>query len=239
MRALEQSARVGGAPRFPPPSMTRRPVGLTRSTEIFAMTTRTRIIAASLAGIALLGAGAALARGGHDQPDMTRSGAAEHATEMFKRMDVNGDGQIDAADREAMREQHFARLDTDGDGTISPDEFAAARGARGGPEGERGGMRGHRGEGHGEHGMRAMHHGFGVPGGPAMVAGVDTDQNGSISQTEFANAALSRFDKADTNNDGTVTSAERQAQRQGMRDRMQRMRDAAGMAGKTAPQPAD
>ncbi|WP_273689352.1 EF-hand domain-containing protein [Ketogulonicigenium vulgare] len=48
----------------------------------------------------------------------------------FEVLDVNGDGQIDAADFDAMEAQRaaerFAAIDTNGDGAISPEELATA-----------------------------------------------------------------------------------------------------------------
>ena len=196
------------------------------------MSRKNRIIAASIAGIALLGGGAAIAQGKQDRPDLTRSAATQHAAAMFDRMDVNGDGQLDEADREVRQEERFAALDTDGNGAISQEEFAAARTERG----ERGEARMGRGGGHhgeGRHGKRGMR-GEGFHGGGAMrgmmARTADADQDGSISQAEFTGALLARFDAADADNDGTLTSAERQAQREKMRERFQQMRDTRALA---------
>jgi len=43
----------------------------------------------------------------------------------------------------------------------------------------------------------------------------DADHNGRISRDEFTKAELTRFDRADKNGDGTVTTAERNAYREG------------------------
>ena len=71
---------------------------------------------------------------------LTRAEAETHAKAMFVKLDVNKDGKLDKADREArraqMREEMFKRLDTNGDGMISKAEFLADRGPEGrGPEG--------------------------------------------------------------------------------------------------------
>ena len=47
-----------------------------------------------------------------------------------------------------------------------------------------------------------------------MMAQADADNDGAISQAEFTSYALTRFDSADANNDGTVTAEERREQRQ-------------------------
>ena len=69
-----------------------------------------------LAGATVLAAsGAALAQ---DRParnaDTTRAAAEQHAAAAFTRMDANGDGKVDAADREARHKAHFNRIDADG-----------------------------------------------------------------------------------------------------------------------------
>ena len=62
------------------------------------------------------------------------AGQAKSA-ERFDRMDVNKDGYIDQADRQARakqrRDEWFARADTDKDGKLSPAELEAARATRG------------------------------------------------------------------------------------------------------------
>src|SRR3546814_15144388 len=49
--------------------------------------------------------------------------------------------------------------------------------------------------------------------GMRMMGKADTDGDKAISQAEFQTAALARFDAADANKDGQVTSEERKAQR--------------------------
>jgi Ca2+-binding EF-hand superfamily protein len=66
-----------------------------------------------------------------------RISAAEQQA-FFERMDVNKDGYIDRADREARakqrRDEWFAKADTDKDSKLSPAELDAAR-AKAGPRG--------------------------------------------------------------------------------------------------------
>lgn len=197
------------------------------------MTKKTRVIAASLAGIVLLGGGAAIAQSKADKPDLTRAAASEHATTMFEQMDINSDGNLDQADREARQEERFAAIDTDGNGAISPEEFAAARPMRGeGGEARMGRRGGHHEEGHmGKRGMRGGH-GLAERGAMRGMMGrnADANQDGSVSQAEFTNSILSRFDAADTDKDGTLTSAERQAQREAMRARFHQMRDTQALS---------
>jgi hypothetical protein len=152
---------------------------------------------------------------------LTRAEAQAGATQMFAKLDANGDGKLDQADRAArhaaMQAKRFEALDANKDGSISKAEWdqhgadrAAKRAERGQKHAEAGepGQRGGHRMG-GRHGPRGGHHG--MRGGMMMKA--DTDGDKAISQAEFQTAALARFDAADANKDGQVTAAERQAQR--------------------------
>lgn len=185
-------------------------------------------------GAALIAVPAFAAPGGKNMGDadgngvLTRVEAQASATQMFAKMDANGDGKLDAADRAAKRSEmqakRFDGLDADKDGSVSKPEWdqqnaaraekraekraeraekRAAAGEAG--EGKRDGMRGHHGK-RGGHGMR---------GGMTMKA--DTDGDKAVSQAEFETAALARFDRMDANKDGQVTAEERKAAWQGMR----------------------
>ena len=137
--------------------------------------------------------------------EMTRAQAEQMATAMFTRMDANGDGKLDTADRAAKQQARFQRLDTDGNGQLSPAEFTARperadRAERG--QGQRAERRGHRGG-------RGMH--MGRMGG--------ANGNEAVTQTDFTARALARFDQADANKDGTVTREERRAARPQRPDR--------------------
>jgi hypothetical protein len=76
---------------------------------------------------------------GMDTDNDGRISAAEHRAQ-FDRMDLNKDGFIDQADRQARAEQHraewFAKADTDKDGKLSQAELDAVRG-KDGPRGPR------------------------------------------------------------------------------------------------------
>ncbi|HTU10002.1 MAG TPA: EF-hand domain-containing protein [Allosphingosinicella sp.] len=112
----------------------------------------------------------------------------------------------------------FERLDADNNGQLSREEFAQGRrGARGpgaagpmagaGPDGPPpGGPGWRRGRGHSGPGMgRGM--------GGMRMGGRLFGEAGFITAEQFRTRALARFDRADANRDGTVTVAERQAQR--------------------------
>ena len=192
------------------------------------MKTTTKRSIAIAAALALTGtAGIAMAQPGKWQAkDQTRAEVQAKTAQMFQKMDVNGDGTLDQADREAMRAKMFDRLDADGNGSISRAEFDAARGkmreGRGKMRAENGDAEGKRMGRHrrgGHHGMRGM----------TMMKAADTDNDGAISQAEFTTAALARFDAADADNNGTVTAAERKAAFEQMRA-MRKDRRTAGDA---------
>ncbi|MXP26337.1 hypothetical protein GRI39_09840 [Altererythrobacter indicus] len=165
---------------------------------------RKLIISLAAAAVAIAG-GSTLA---YAQPkmggDFTRSQAQERATKMFERMDVNSDGVIDAADREARMKQRFDKMDTDKNGSISFAEFSAR------PEWK--GKRGHHRMGRGGHGPMGMM--------------ADTDKDGKITRAEFQAHALAKFDAMDTDKNGTVTAAERKADRDAMRAKFSQQREA-------------
>lgn len=175
------------------------------------------VAALSIGGIAYAQPG----RGGGPMMDtdgngvVTRAEAKQAGDAMFTRMDVNNDGKLDQADRqarhEARRAEMFAKLDTNNDGSISNEEFMAMppRGpGMGGPgmDGKRG--PGMRGDGDG---WRGKHH-RGKRGGMMMMAKMaDTNNDGAVSKAEFDAAGEKHFAMMDADNDGQITQAERQA----------------------------
>lgn len=134
---------------------------------------------------------------------ITRAEAQDQAAKVFARLDANHDGKLDRSDREALRAQRqqarFDRLDTNKDGQLSREEFMA----RPAPGADGAGMAGRR---------------FGHGRGHGMMDGRKAEANGdrSLTQAEFVDAALRRFDRIDANHDGRITPDERQAARQAM-----------------------
>ncbi len=159
---------------------------------------------------------------------MTRADAQAHAAQLFAKFDANHDGKLDAADRAAHQAQMFDRIDTDHNGAISRDEFVAMhqRGAMGGA-GMHGMDRGAGGmdHGHAMGGHRLGGHGMGGHGSMAKMA--DTNGDGAISRDEFVAAAVKHFDGVDTDRNGTITPAERQAAHASMKAKWQARRGAA------------
>ncbi|OCC23853.1 hypothetical protein MB02_08465 [Croceicoccus estronivorus] len=184
------------------------------------MRTITKILLGAAGAATMAGAGLAYAAPGMGRGDVTRAEAQEQASRMFERMDANKDGKLDKADREARQQQRFERLDTDKNGALSPEEFAANRGKMRGP-GDRGpgDMRGPgKGQGDNPDGKRHRMGHKGKMGHGPMMQGMDTNGDGAISQAEFVAGHLAMFDKADADNNGTVTAKERKDMHQKMRD---------------------
>jgi Ca2+-binding EF-hand superfamily protein len=50
-----------------------------------------------------------------------------------------------------------------------------------------------------------------------MFTMADANQDGQVTEAEATQAALTRFDKVDTNKDGTISAAEHNAAREKMR----------------------
>ncbi len=128
---------------------------------------------------------------------------------LWTRLDVNKDGVLNDADREAKLAQMFDAIDANHDGSISKAEFMQHHKAMMDGKGRDGAappmgpppmeMMGR--------GGRMLHE---------MAEQADTNHDGSISRAEFDAAAKARFDKADANHDGKLTPAERRTMWAGM-----------------------
>jgi len=156
---------------------------------------------------------------------------------IFWLLDRNNDGQIDRSEVDALRTVIFDAVDTDGNGTVSQEEFIAVLGNFHGPRGMRGdrddGPRhgrwqqrgdrhdGPRGRGYadqdrgpGPHHGRGESHGHG-PGkgdfagrrGERMMDRLGIDEDG-LTKNDFVTAAPKLFERADTDNNGTVSQSE-------------------------------
>lgn len=215
-----------------------------------------RNLTLALSAAALTISGAAFAQAAPTQPraakpDLTRAEAQTRAQAMFARMDGNGDGTLNEADRAVMQDRRFQQMDTDRNGALSRAEFEAMHAKRG----ERGGRMAKRA------GAPAQTEAQKAERKAEMFARLDTDRNGSVSRAEldaarsaratsmagkregrqgrtgmaaagpvtqqaFLDRALARFDRADANRDGTVTQAERKTARDAMRQQWQAQRAA-------------
>ncbi len=151
---------------------------------------------------------------------VSRAEAQAAAESRFARMDANSDGQLNSADWEQIRQQRraamFTRLDADRNGSISQAEWNQAADQRAQRMGERLAQRGAARDGQephreGRHGGR-RHRGGGHHG-MAGAMRLDTNHDGTIMRDEFLAAVLERHAAMDSNGDGSVTGAERQAHR--------------------------
>jgi len=137
---------------------------------------------------------------------ITKAEAMAAADARFAKIDVNGDGTLNAADRTAMMAKLFVMMDSDKNGAISQSEFMAAHEA--GTE-----RRADRRERRMERIGASMREGRqrGRVGTIAMMARADTNGDKAVSQAEYRAAIDARFSKADANQDDSLSIEERQA----------------------------
>lgn len=181
------------------------------------------IAALAVTSAAVLSAAPGDMPGRDAQRAITKAEAMKMGDTRFAKMDANGDGMLNEADKTAMIAKRFAAMDTDKNGAISQAEFMAMHEARADRRGERRGKAMERGmmDGPGKMGMRGGHKGGHGGGAMGMMKRADTNGDQAVSQAEFRAAVEARFTKADTNNDGAISAEERQANRKGKwRDRM-------------------
>lgn len=154
--------------------------------------------------------------------EFTRAQAETRAAAMFDKIDLNSDGVLDSKDREARSRTHFDAMDSDKNGEISFTEFEATRGERGGKFAK---MHGERGDGKLAEGRRGVGpkgdgpRGVGPRGnGPHQIDGLaDANSDGKVSKQEFTALAMQRFERADANDDGTISADERRSHKGGKR----------------------
>ena len=136
---------------------------------------------------------------------LTRATLVRQLGASFKAVDTNGDGtlsvaEVGAAELKGLQnraaavrsrvEAEFNKLDTNHDGQLNKAEFMAALPAA--PT---------------------------SANGTAVVTQLDKNKDGKISVDEYNNPRLAAFDRLDSNHDGTISEAERQAARAGTRKR--------------------
>ena len=187
-----------------------------------------KIVTLSLAAAALVGAGGVAYAQADEAPALTRAQVEQRSAEAFARMDANGDGVLDRTDRDARRQERFARRDANGDGALSPaDRDARRKAAFERLDADKSGALSlaefsARAEQRDE--RRADRRGPGRRSAARLGRHADTNRDGTVTQAEFASAALARFDRVDVDKDGTISAGERPARRQMRRER--RGRDA-------------
>ena len=187
-----------------------------------------------LAGAAMLAtSGMAMAQPG-DGPrrerntEISRSQVIERSEQRFARLDLNNDGRLTAEEARSARGQRreqrieqradraFDRLDLDRSGSVTRTEFEQAREQLRERRGQR---RAEGGDNRRGRFARRAHRAH------AIRADRLFGEQGFITREQFNERALARFDRQDSNRDGTVTVAERresfEARRERRRDRRQ------------------
>ena len=178
---------------------------------------RKLILIGAASALSLTAAAFAMPGGKAAKMDTDGNGAVSKVEAMaasdarFSKMDVNNDGTLNATDHKAKIKVHFQEMDANKNGAISETEFITAhkermenradKRAERGPDGHRGGRHG---RGHGGGGMGMMKH-------------ADANNDMTVTQAEFRNAAEARFTKADANNDGAISADEQKSGRKGNR----------------------
>ena len=190
---------------------------------------KTSLMSAALAATMLTGIGAAVAQDASQTP-------SRHGPGMMA--DANHDGIITREEVISDAERRFAKGDTNGDGVITAEERQAAREAMRQRMRERRSQRAENGDAPDRRRDGRRGHG-GRRGAPQerMMARVDANGDGQVTLAEARDAALAHFAMVDTNQDGKIDQAEREA----MRDRMMAMRHRQGPppppGGETPPPP--
>lgn len=191
---------------------------MTKTTD--KRTLKTTIAASAIALIGAVGLTAAVqADGGSHRDGGNRAGGmGGFAQEMMQGLDQDGNGTVTEAEAEAQLLKLFATVDADSSGGVTMEEVKAAyearREARGGDDDDRDDYDGKRGERHGNWGERhddrrghgkgrMMEQGAGMGMGMGRGMGMGMGMGGMMGQ-----GVDHMFERADADNDGTVTEAE-------------------------------
>lgn len=128
----------------------------------------------------------------------------------FWLLDRNNDGAIDKPEIEALRAVIFDAVDDDGDGRVTKDEFVDVmervhemRGERGGP----GCWHGYR-EDHGKRHDGPRKGDFAEHRGERMMDRLGIDAPDGLSKTDFVGRSPMLFDRADEDDNGSVSKSE-------------------------------
>lgn len=139
-----------------------------------------------------------------EEQELRAMGGRRGGPEMFKRLDKNGDDKLSKDEAPEPMREHFDRVDANKDGLVEQSELQAMHQRMGGqrPEGQAPEARGPRG-----------------PMGGGMMAHLDANKDGKISQAEFTSNVPRWFSHADKNGDGAVSRDELRVKRPHARGR--------------------
>lgn len=194
---------------------------------------RKYLIVASAAALCAAIGGAALA-----QPEQNQEHRRGHGAMLFQ-SDANSDGVVTRQEFDAGQASLFTRLDANSDGALTREEHRARRGERGHHRGGFGHMRGADANSDGnitrdEFLARPIAHFDRMDANDDGVISADerpqrreraegeqhrrrfnpdANNDGSVSQAEFAAAGAAHFERIDANHDGRVTREEAEAMR--------------------------
>jgi len=154
---------------------------------------------------------------GHADKDgdgaITRDEFRNSRIEAFARFDSNSDGFLDAADRPARHQKSTdakpAGEQDQADGTVRQGQWS-----------------------------RHGHHGWHHRGGKGLLERMDANADGKLSQDEFVEGAMSRFDKADTDGNGVLDAKELEAMKSAAKQRTREMRPREMHPQETQQEPA-
>ncbi len=170
-------------------------------------------------------------------PMVAHAGGHNGGGKLFEMLDTDGDGAVTRAEAEAAAAASFVKLDADADGFLTQAELKAGHEAR------RAEMKARWAEKREAKEPRAPR----ADADPAKAeawkakkeermammktksaerfAAVDTNSDGVWSQTEYTAHRLEHFGKLDTDGDGSISAAERDAAKASMKERRSKWRD--------------
>jgi len=132
--------------------------------------------------------------------------------EIFKRLDVNGDGKISRDEAKGPLADYFDRLDADKDGFLTESEIRDAREKIGKKGPSKDGLKPGKGAKERKRGAEPPEK---TPpkkeDGPdfaSMIGRLDSNGDGKISKSEARGPLAENFDRFDTNNDGFISKSE-------------------------------
>ena len=156
------------------------------------------LIATALISVATFGVGLAIAQ---DEPAPHERGERGHhgprgEHQRFEMMDTDGDGNITTAEIDAHQASVFAEIDADSDGKLTAAEMTEFH----------------------EMKRQMAEKERQAKGQKRMMAKLDTNKDGTITEDEFSIRPRDMLERLDTDKDGVITRAERDAAKEMMKE---------------------